>query len=223
MSSGPGQATVPTVATLSAQAAKQQIRQSGLKVSEVKAEVSATVPQGEAVATQPVAGASLTKGESVILYVSSGLAMPNVLNDQLAVAQAALSQFGNTQRTVTQTTTSATSGTVVAQSPTAGQPLTKGEVITLTVAKAPNTVKVPRVVGDTPSQALQTLTADGLNVYQVPKTTHNPNMVGLVVKQFPTSNSIVRKGALVTVSVGQAPASSTTTQTGTTPGPTTTT
>lgn len=223
VSNGPGQATVPGVATLSEQAAKQQIKQSGLKVSEVKTEVSATVPQGEAVGTQPGSGASLTKGESVVLYMSAGLAMPNVVNDNLGEAQAALSQFSNAQKTVQQTTTTASPGTVIAQSPAAGQPLTRGQVITLTVAKAPDTVRVPRVVGDTPSQAVQTLTAAGLIPSQVRATTHNPNMVGLIFKQFPTSTSVVKRGTVVTVSIGQAPASSTTTQTGTTPGPTTTT
>ena len=223
VSSGPGQATVPDVATLSEQAAKQQIKQSGLKVSEVKPEVSSTVPQGEAVGTQPASGASLTKGDSVVLYMSSGLAMPNVVGDNLGEAQSALAQFSNKQSTVTQTTTSVAPGTVIAQSPTAGQPLGTSATITLTVAKAPDTVRVPRVVGDTPSQAAQTLYTDGLSVKEVQKTTHNPNVVGLVIKQFPTSTSVVKKGTVVTVSIGQAPPSSTTTQTGTNTAPTTTT
>jgi serine/threonine-protein kinase len=223
VSSGPGQATVPDVATFSEQAAKQQLKQAGLKVSEVKPEVSPTVPQGEAVGTQPPSGASLTKGDSVVLYMSSGLAMPNVVGDNLGEAQSALAQFSNKQSTVPQTTTTVAPGTVIAQSPTAGQPLTSSQTITLTVAKAPDTVRVPRVVGDTPSQALQTLNADNLNVKEVPKTTHNLNAIGLVIKQFPTSTSVVKKGAVVTVSIGQAPASSTTTQTGTNTAPTTTT
>jgi serine/threonine-protein kinase len=221
VSSGPAQATVPDVSTLSEKAAKQQLRQSGLKVSEVKTEVSSTVPQGEAVGTQPASGASLVKGDAVVLYMSSGLAMPNVVGDNLGEAQSALAQFTTTPKTLTQTTTTASPGTVIAQSPASGQPVSTGEAITLTVAKAPDTVRVPRVVGDTPAQALQTLITDGLTVNQVHKTTHNLNVVGLVIKQFPTSTSIVKKGAVVTISIGQAPASSTTTQAATTTAPTT--
>ena len=45
---------------------------------------------------------------------------------------------------------------------------------------------------------------------QVPTTVRNLKLVGLVVKQFPTSNSMVKKGAVVTISIGQeAPGTST--------------
>ena len=104
-------------------------------------------------------------------------------------------------------TTAATPGTVLSQSPTVGKAVGQNGVVTLTVAQAPSTVKVPRVVGDTPSQAVTTLTAAGLNSAQVPTTVRNPNLVGLVVSQFPTSNSKVKKGAVVTIMVGQAAAS----------------
>ena len=221
VSNGPGSTTVPTVATLSQAAAEAQLKQNGLKVSHVAQQVSGTVPQGEAIGTQPGAGASLSKGQGVILYMSSGLAMPNVVGDNLGTAQAALSQFTTNQISIQyQTTRTATPDTVLSQSPGAGRPLTSSATITLTVAKAPSTVKVPRVVGETPSAAVATLSGLGLSVDQVPVTTHNPNMVGLVVKQFPTSTTVVKRGTVINISVGQPAASgspTTTTQTGTVP------
>ncbi|MDA8068812.1 MAG: PASTA domain-containing protein, partial [Actinomycetota bacterium] len=219
VSTGPGSTTVPTVATLSQSAAEQQLKQNGLKVSHVAQQVSGTVPQGEAIGTQPGAGASLSKGQGVILYMSSGLAMPNVVNDNLGTAQTALSQFTTNPVSIHyQTTTTAAPDTVLSQSPGAGQPLASKGTITLTVAKAPNTVKVPRVVGDTPGTAVATLAAVGLSVNQVPAVTHNPNMVGLVFKQFPTSTTVVKKGTVINISVGQpASGGGATTQTGTSP------
>ena len=219
VSTGPGSTTVPTVATLSQSAAEQQLKQNGLKVSHVAQQVSGTVPQGEAIGTQPGAGASLSKGQGVILYMSSGLAMPNVVNDNLGTAQTALSQFTTNPVSIHyQTTTTAAPDTVLSQSPGAGQPLASEGTITLTVAKAPNTVKVPRVVGDTPGTAVATLAAVGLSVNQVPAVTHNPNMVGLVFKQFPTSTTVVKKGTVINISVGQpASGGGATTQTGTSP------
>ncbi len=105
---------------------------------------------------------------------------------------------------VQQTTTTATPGTVLTQAPPAGKAVGQNGTVTLTVAQAPSTVKVPRVVGDTPSVAVSALTQVGLNSAQVPTTVRNLNLVGLVVSQFPTSNSMVKKGAVVTIMVGQA-------------------
>ncbi len=207
-STGPGSTTVPTVAQLSEAAAKQQLQQNGLKVARVVTQTSSSVPQGEVTGTQPGAGANLSKGASVILFVSSGVAMPNVVGDDLGSAQAALSQIStNSPKVVYQTSTTATADTVLSQSPGPNQPLANNGTITLTVAKAPDTVKLVRVVGETPSAAVSTLSGQGLNVNQVPTTVHNPANVGLVVQQFPTSLTVVKKGSVVTIYYGVAASS----------------
>jgi len=207
VSTGPATTTVPSVAQLTQAQAEAQIRQAGLKVSQVMTETSTSVPAGEATRTYPVGGASVSRGRSVILYMSSGLAVPDVVGDNVGDAENALTQFN--VHVVQQTTTTATPGTVLSQSPTFGKAVGQNGTVTLTVAKAPSTVKVPRVVGDTPSQAVSALTAAGLNSAQVPTTVRNLNLVGLVVSQFPTSNSMVKNGTVVTITVGQtAPGSS---------------
>jgi eukaryotic-like serine/threonine-protein kinase len=203
VSTGPGSTTVPTVTSLSEAAAKQQLAQNGLKVSRVVMSPSSTVPQGQVTGTSPVAGASQPKGAGVILFVSSGLAMPNVVGDDLGAAQAALAQITTSQpKVVYQTTTTAAADTVLSQSPGATLPLSKNGAITLTVAKAPDTVKVPRVVSMTPSEAANELNGLGLNVDQVPTTTHNFSVIGLVIRQFPTSLTVVKKGTLVHIYYG---------------------
>ena len=158
-----------------------------------------------------------------------------MVNDSYGDAQAALSNFTNAGTQVIpkyQTTTTAQADTVIAQSPLAGQPLPKGDSIVLTVAKAPTTQKVPRVVGETPTAAANQLGALGLNVSEIPKTTRNPAMVGLIVKQFPTSLSVVKKGTVINIYYGVAAATNsgggttrpaTTVTTTTTPSDTTTT
>jgi eukaryotic-like serine/threonine-protein kinase len=233
VSNGPGATIVPTVSQLTVAAAEAQLKSNGLKVSHIVTATSSSVPQGEAIGTQPGPGASVAKGTGVILNVSSGLAMPNVVNDDIGAAQAALSQFSSNQVTERyQTTTTAQPDTVISQLPPAGQALTKDGIITLTVAKAPTTVKVPRVVGYPPSAAAATLGGLGLNVNEIPKATRNLAMVGLVVKQFPTSNSVVKKGIVMNIYYGVAAntttgaggANTTSTQTTTTtPSSTTTT
>ncbi len=211
VSQGPGTTTVPTVQGLDETAAKAQLKQNGLTLARVVRQSSGTAPQGQVIGTAPAAGASVGKGQGVVLYVSSGLAMPSVVGDTLGDAQNALTQFtnaGNQIKITYQTTTTAQADTVINQAPGQGQSVARNGVITLTVAKVPDTVKVPRVVGETPSAALSTLSGLGLNVDTLYKTTHNPSMVGLVVQQLPTSLSIVKKGTVISIWVGQPPSGS---------------
>jgi serine/threonine-protein kinase len=210
-STGPAKTTVPTVAGDTVPVGTAQLRQNGLGVLKVQYQPSTAVPQGQVIGTNPGAGESVVSGKKVVLIVSSGESVPNVLGESYGDAQAALSNFTNAGTQVIpryQTTTTAQPDTVIGQSPSAGRALPRGGSITLTVAKAPTTVHMQRVVGQTPTAAVSELNNLGLNAYQVPKTTHNPNMVGLVVQQYPTSNMTVKKGTLVTIYVGQAPTGS---------------
>lgn len=154
----------------------------------------------------------------MILFVSSGLALPDVTGDTVSQAQQTLSNFQ--VKLVPQTSTTQTPGTVLSQSPTANTPLATGSVVTLTVAQAPTTIKVPDVVGDTPNGAINTLSSANLNVVQNSQTTNNPANVGNVIRQSPRAGANIKKNSPVTIWIGQAPATTTTT---TTPPPTTTT
>jgi beta-lactam-binding protein with PASTA domain len=95
------------------------------------------------------------------------------------------------------------------------------------VAKAPTTQKVPRVVGETPNAAASELGGLGLNINEIPKTTRNPAMVGLIVEQYPTSNMTVKKGTVINIYYGTAAPTKTTgggaNTTPSTPPPSTTT
>jgi beta-lactam-binding protein with PASTA domain/predicted Ser/Thr protein kinase len=221
VSNGPGTSTVPTVQQLTQAVATQELKQTGLKVSHVVLESSGTIPQGQVTRTEPGAGTTVGRGSSVILFVSSGLAVPSVVGDSIGQAEAALTQFKIAQ--VPQTTTGSTAGTVLDQDPAAGQTVGPDGTVTLTVAQAPTTVKIPRVVGFPSSAAVSTLVGDGLSVVQVPTTVRNPASVGVVVSQSPGSNHVVKKGTTITIMVGQAAAVSQTTPTVTTTPQTSTT
>jgi serine/threonine-protein kinase len=225
VSQGPGTATVPTVEQLTQAVATQELKQTGLKVTHVVPESSGSIPQGQVTRTEPGAGTTVRRGSGVILFVSSGLAVPSVVGDSIGQAEAALTQFKIAQ--IPQTTTTSTPGTVLDQDPAAGQTVGADGTVTLTVAQAPTTVKIPRVVGFPSSAAVSTLVGDGLSVVQVPTTVRNPASVGVVVSQSPGSNHVVKKGTTITIMVGQAasvtptsPTVTTTPQTTTTPSTT---
>ncbi|MGC9220299.1 MAG: Stk1 family PASTA domain-containing Ser/Thr kinase [Solirubrobacteraceae bacterium] len=204
ISSGPAQVSIPNVQGESRKAAVKLLRQSGLKVSHVYQEASATVTAGNATRTEPNAGNNVSSGTAVVLYISSGLAVPGVVGDTVAQAQDALSQF--TVRTVTQTSTTQTPGTVVGQTPAANHAAGSNNAVTLTVAQAPTTASVPNILGATPGSATSTLNDAGLNVVQVDKPVSNLADVGIVVSQRPAGGATVKKQSTVRITVGiQAP------------------
>jgi serine/threonine-protein kinase len=222
VSTGPGSVSIPTVESESQALAVEQLRAAGLRVSRIAQETSTSVTAGNATRTEPNGGSSVTKGSAVVLFVSSGLAVPGVVGDTLAQAQDALTQF--TVRVVQQTSTTATAGTVLSQTPTANQAAGKTNVVTLTVAQAPTTVTVPDVLGEPRGAAFRSLNALGLNVYAVQKDVADPAEVGQVITQRPQGNATAKKGATVTITVGKAaPVTPTRTSTRTTTSPKTTT
>jgi beta-lactam-binding protein with PASTA domain len=217
VSSGAGSVQVPTVVSLTKKQAMAQLRQAGLKVSRIITQAASDVNQNDAIGTSPDAGVSVSRGSGVVLILSSGTALPNVVGDTQAAAQQALTGF----KVVTAQQVSATApvGTVLSQSPAANTPVASNSTVTLTVAEAPKTATVPNVVGYTQEGAASTLQADGFNVVELPETVRDPSQVGNVVRQRPQPQTTHKKGSNVTIIIGEAPATTTTTATTPTPTP----
>jgi beta-lactam-binding protein with PASTA domain/predicted Ser/Thr protein kinase len=220
VSSGAGSVQVPTVVSLTKKQALAALKQSGLKVSRIITQSASDVDQNDAIGTSPQAGTSVAHGSPVVLILSSGTALPNVVGDTLTAAQAALTGF--TVVTKQEVSPTAAVGTVLSQSPAANTPVASNATVTLTVAEAPKTATVPDVVGYTKKGAASTLQAAGFNVVELPETVNNPSEVGDVVRQRPQPQTTHKKGSIVTIIIGEARAI-TTTATTTPPPPTTTT
>jgi len=227
VSSGPGNVSIPPVVQLSRQQAVRQLKHSGLKVSRVLSESSGTVPKGQATRTDPGSGTSVPVGSSVTLYISSGkppIPVQNVVGDTEAAAKAALSAFNVT--TTNRPSTTAQPGTVIAQSPSGGN-APPGSDVSLVIATAPTTAKVPDVVGDTAAAAASQLKGAGFKVVRKVQTTSRQSQDGNVISQSPASGGSAPKGSTVTIVVGKykAPTGTTTTtgQQPTTTNPTSTT
>ena len=93
----------------------------------------------------------------------------------------------------------------------------------LTVAKASNEVAVPKVVGESETQAAAALGGAGFVPSLVTAATSEESQVGVVLKQSPTGGHMARKGSTVTLTVGVKGTETTPTTTTTTTPPTTTT
>jgi serine/threonine-protein kinase len=144
ISSGLEQISVPALVALSsADAARQALNDAGLNLGAV-VEQPSTQPAGYVLAQDPAAGAQVDSGSAVNITVSSGqVTVPNVVGASEAQARSDLAQAGFDTQVVVLTDSTALGGTVLAQSPQAGQTLARGSVVTISVAASPQPTAEP--------------------------------------------------------------------------------
>jgi len=223
VSSGPGSTVVPAVDNIKLGLAERQIRANHLKVGTIVKQSSTSVPNGYVISTQPPAGQSEPQGTAIELLVSTGVPktpVPDVTGLTSADAKAQLeSSPGNFKvKQVNQTSSTATPDTVLSESPAPNTQEPAGTVITIVVAQAPTTAKVPDVRGQTVASAANALGQAGFNVKQTSQTVTDQTKDGIVLSESPAPNTTQKKGSTVTIVVGhyQQPTTSTTTTTTTT-------
>jgi serine/threonine-protein kinase len=202
VSSGPGQAAVPSITGLPRDEAEQQLKDAGMK-SKVEQQFSDTVKKGVVISTSPPVGTLVERGTTVTLTVSKGkeqVAVPDVGGETEDNARSAIESAGLRVGKVTEEESDEDPGTVIAQSPAAGKQVAKGETVNLTVAKA---VKVPDVVDQAEDDATTTLEDAGFKVRVRDRATTNPEEDGVVLEQSPEGDEERPKGSRVTIIVGR--------------------
>ncbi|HZD86401.1 MAG TPA: Stk1 family PASTA domain-containing Ser/Thr kinase [Gaiellaceae bacterium] len=175
--------------------------------------------KGQVTATDPKSGATVVKGSDVRVNVMSGPApvnVPDVLNDQLPDAIAALKSAGF-KYTINYVKSNQPANQVVSQSPNANTQAPKGSTVTLNVSNAPQTTTVPDETGKSQDVATSDLQNLGFKVNAQPTPTNDATQDGLVVSESPQPGAQAQTGSTVTIYVGQyngPPTTTTTTTTG---------
>jgi serine/threonine-protein kinase len=205
VSSGPGDATIPFVRGSPRAQAERRLKRAGFRV-DVRREFNDEVPENRVIETSPSERSRLERGRTVTLVVSRGsqkVAVPDVVGSSRADAEALLAGRG-LQVTVTEREiTDKDPGTVLVQSPAAGQQIAKGGSVALTVAKAPPQVKVPDVIDQPVDEAVAALQAAGFQVKRRPQKVDMPDDDKVVLDQNPPSGEKRDKGARVILTVGR--------------------
>jgi eukaryotic-like serine/threonine-protein kinase len=214
VSSGPGSSPVPQVKGLTSAQAVQKLTKAGFKPN-TQSQSSATVATGKVISTEPSAHTETQTGSPVTVFVSSGPAqvrVPDVTGQSEAEAKASLRAVGLEPGTVTrQESPGSEAGAVLSQSPAAGSSVAAGQSVSLVVVEAPRETTVPRVVGKKEELAEGELVGAGF-----------PEEVGIVLQQTPAGGLKAKRGARITITVGQLGAQTTPSTTTTTPPPSTT-
>jgi serine/threonine-protein kinase len=148
----------------------------------------------------------LAKGATVKYWVSSGkgkVEVPDVVGMKEADAVAKLVGLNLKYATKPEVNPDFEVGEVIRQSPAALKSVDAGTTVTLTVAAANNTVKVPPLVGTTQDYAVSLLGSMNLVPKIVPVDSTLPG--GIVDHQSPEASQEVERGSTVTIYVSNAP------------------
>ena len=205
VSQGPGTRAIPSVVGLSRDAAVKAVRRTGLKPRTVT-QSSQQYPAGQATGTDPKAGAQVSPGTSVTVFISSGRppqSIPDVTGESQTQAEADLTSKGFRVSSSPQPSATVKPGNVISQSPAGGGSALPGSTVSIVVATAPATVPVPNLVGDTADAAKLALTSAGLTISTTTKPTTNRAQDKIVLSQSPPNGRKVKKGSAVSVVLGR--------------------
>jgi serine/threonine-protein kinase len=206
--SGPRVATVPEIVGLSEAEAQAKIAAAGFLYKNEGEEPSADLPSGAVVRQDPAQSAKLEQGKKVAYWISQNtgrVAVPDVVRMSQTDAKYRLEMSGLKVGLNSEVNSTEAPGTVLRQNPEAGRQADTGDTVTITVATAADTVKVPLLSGMSQINALAALTALHLTATVELVASQVPG--GTVIGQSPAAGADVRPGSSVTVEVSNAPAS----------------
>jgi eukaryotic-like serine/threonine-protein kinase len=205
VSSGPGEAPIPPVQGMRADAAADELREAGFE-PERRREFSDNVPQGRVIGTNPAEGTSVRRGTTVTLIVSRGpeqVAVPDLVGRSRDEAQRLLGEAGLQAAFTEREDAEATAGTVLEQDPAPGTRLPEGGTVELVVAREPDDVPVPGVIDDNEDDAIQALEDAGFEVNVEEEPVETPDEDGIVLEQDPQPDTPRPQGSQVTITVGR--------------------
>jgi serine/threonine-protein kinase len=123
--------------------------------------------------------------------------VPDVVGFTEQAATKALENAGFVVTVKRKTNDTVAAGTVLSQDPPAGDKLKKGGTVTLTVARAPNLVTVPNVVGMSEADAKAAIEAAGLSIGTTTPQASSTVAAGDVISQDPAADTDVDKATPV--------------------------
>jgi len=147
-----GPLAVPDVVGMSQADAEAAIIAAGLAVGNVTEEFSCTVPAGDVISQDPVAGTCVDPGTAVDLVVSLGpLEVPDVVGMSQADAETTIIAAGLTVGNVTEEYSfTVPAGDVISQDPVAGTCVNPNSLVNIVVSLGPSSKTICATLGDDP-------------------------------------------------------------------------
>ena len=128
--------------------------------------------------------------------------VPNVVGRTAPAAAAVLANAGLGAGSVTTATSDSVAvGTVISQSPPAGDQIRKGGRVSLVVSAGPAVGAIPDLGGMTEADALSAIQAAGFTIGPITRKTSPTVVAGEVISQDPKSGTVAKKATAVSFSV----------------------
>ena len=203
VSKGPERYTVPMTTGLTPEAAQAALKKFPLLVGKINEVFNSEIPKGFVISTSPASGASVKRDSTINLLVSKGIeqvALVSYLGKSGEQALNELTEAGFTVEAGYAFNETVPELAVISQNPPGGTTADKGSKVTILISKGPRNTVIPKTIITMEAKAAQQmLEALGLKVKVV---AIGNNRKKVVKKVSPAVNTSVKRGSLVTITVG---------------------
>jgi len=228
VSLGAEQFPIPQLVGQTEEVARGLIEEAGFIVGTVTGRPDPDAPLGQVIEQSPLAGVELAAGTAINLVLSEGpltFELADYSNQEENTVFQALAELGLRWNTRQETSEDVPDGTVIRTEPPPAALVSAGDIILLIISSGPGAVEVPDVFGLSEGNARDTIEAAGFRfrVEAGRQAVTDPALHDRVVRQFPESGTSAQPNSIVTVTMGEytAPTTTTTTAPTTTTGDTT--
>jgi len=186
---------VPSLAGMDQATAEKTLHDAGLESTIVR-ERHNSVPAGQVIGTEPIAGATAKKGSTVTVTLSEGRpTVPDIsAGTDLAQAEAAVRDAGLTPRrdaAADDYSSSVPEGKVLSVAPRPGTQLPIGSAVTIALSKGVPPIPVPGVEGLTRDEAFQRLRGAGFEPYDAGTEFDDDVQGGRVTRTTPAAGTSI--------------------------------
>ena len=203
VSKGPERYAVPMTTGLTPESAQAALKKFPLLVGTINEVFNSEIPKGFVISTSPASGASVKRDTTVNLLVSKGIeqiALASYLGKSGEQALNELTEAGFSVEAGYAFNETVPELAVISQSPAGGTTANKGGKVTILISKGPRNTVIPRTVITMEAKAAQQLLESlGLKVRVVSVGNNKKKVVKTV---SPAANTSVKRGSLVTITVG---------------------
>jgi serine/threonine-protein kinase len=203
VSKGPERYAVPMTTGLTPEAAQVALKKYPLLVGTINEVFNSDIPKGFVISSSPASGASVKRDATINLLVSKGIeqvALVSYLGKSGEQALNELTEAGFSVEAGYAFNETVPELAVISQNPAGGTTANKGGKVTILISKGPRNTVIPKTLITMEAKAAQQiLEALGLKVRVV---TIGNNKKKVVKKVSPAVNTTVKRGSLVTITVG---------------------
>ncbi|MBQ9886223.1 MAG: Stk1 family PASTA domain-containing Ser/Thr kinase [Lachnospiraceae bacterium] len=183
------------------------LKELGLNVTTTD-ESSDSVEEGYVIKTDPAPGRIAKIGDTVVIYVSTGVkrvTVPELRRNTKSAAETALKAAGLKLGDVTEEYSDYDEGLVISQSINAGSTVKEGTKINITVSKGKEEVEVPNLKYETVNSAKEKLEKKGLVLGEVTEDYYSGVDVsmGCVINQSVEAGTTVQSGTKVNIVISK--------------------